>query len=111
MKGPTEHISHDPPGRLEIEAFLARNKIRTKAQNQPELTAGQVIRSERSALPDAISDRLPGTHSLKNSINRYRSKTIQGPANPQSLADLGIIPDEFKNIMTRGILRFLIFLT
>lgn len=78
-------------------------------KDKPESSAGQILRNVRRNLPDVVSDQLPGTHALKNKINRIRSKILGGPANPTTLEDLGDIPDEFKHILTRGTFLLVFF--
>lgn len=81
-KEPGNH-SHDPPGVIGIEALKAKLKIRITGQELLQLNAGGVIRNVRSDLPDAVSDLLPSTESLKGSV-RYYCRNAVGPANPKT---------------------------
>ena len=70
-------------------------------KTEPEKSAGRIIRDVRKELPQVITDNLPSTHSMKNTVNKARVQIIGGPANPDTLEELGDIPDHFKHILTR----------
>lgn len=88
----------------EVAAEKFKSNLKRKADEHPEVTPAQLLRTELPNLNPGVLARLPSRENIKKTLRRTRRANL--PANPNSLEKLGDIPERFAKTVAGE--RFLV---
>ena len=86
------------PDQDKIAAKKVLNEMKSTAARHPEMMPANIIRAGLSNVGDEVLPRLPERPAIKRALNRTRQAEL--PRNPQTLAEVRDVPDEYRKTMS-----------
>lgn len=96
FKGPSQSEHSHPPNHEECEAEIVKFRMKQRA-NTLDATPSLILRTELANVPAGVLSQLPERENLKQSLRRKRRREL--PPNPKSLAELDVLPDNYKKTL------------